>query len=146
MDAIEQKLIELLDGELDEASRKSILDMLEKNPELRENKIMYEKIISAIQFQGEKDLRIDLAHYLNEQVGIENNKTGKSKNLRLYYLTGIAASVLLLIGFYFSFLNVDSGNGPMNLEMNKAPVNAQIDSLNIDSLINATDSLKIIGK
>ena len=146
MDEKEQKLMQLLDAELDDESRKNILDMLENNPALKENKIMYEKIISGIQFQGEKDLRIDLAHFLNEQIEIDKNETGNSKNWRSYYLTGIAASFLLLIGFYFSYVDVDSGKDPMNLQMNKTPINAQLDSLNIDSLLNSTDSIKINGQ
>lgn len=147
---IEERIVQLLDGNLTEEDRKELESLIEKSPELKSDKALYEQIIAALNVRGEKLLRSELDGYLSDHLS-GSRPAGKVIRMRQwFYIGGIAASLgLLAIFFYQGNQQVDPLQ-PIQFNNYEAPVRADSGSYQlvspgarVDSPDAVVDSVKL---
>lgn len=139
---VEEKIIQLLDGELDDQSVLELENIMADNPALVQKKELYQQIILAIQRRGDLELRKELDGILEGHLDQQNDSKIVPFKKYVFY-GGIAASFLLILSFYFL---ADSGDGPMHLQFNEAPIHADSATYQMDSLQNIGDSVNLLKK
>ncbi len=91
-----ERIEEYFNKKLNELQSKQFLDDLEQDPELKQLFSEYELALNVIDNQAEKDLREKISQWRTEW------KHRQTRSLFIY--SGIAASILLLLGIYLFFL------------------------------------------
>lgn len=140
----EERIIQLLDGELGEAEMAELEQLISQNPELKEQKELYEQIILAIQNSGEQSLRKELDGYLRDH--LNGNGASKPSPFKKYLFFGGVAACLALAVVFYGTGDKTTDDIPPNWQINEIPTPIDSATIQKDSLQNQLDSLKEINK
>lgn len=138
----DKKIIKMLDGELSEGELEQLRETLDDNPELAQNRELYEKVIKAISLHGKKRLRNELDDYLGEHLAGGSGGMSVTYRRKTWIYSGIAAT--LVLGAFYIGLMDDSmqERGTIQLKRDAAPVHADSASMEPDSTQHQHDLKK----